>query len=175
MKLLPTFVIIFITYILYVAWYLSSEYKHSVDIIITDSSNNFIPTFLAKSYLSINKYSVSTKQFNEAPAFFYVATQYGEQGFNKSECLWLLREMLASGVNINFQYQGYTALNGAILANEPELVKLLLEYGASTKVQTNSPTSKKCQNLESLEFAECINSLGKKDLSNIISILKSKT
>lgn len=71
--------------------------------------------------------------------------------------------------------QGVMLRSRAVLANSPELVGFLLKRGANTSIAIRREDIKYCNGLASLEFAKCINKLGKQDLTNVIAILQDKT
>lgn len=158
------------------AWsLLAADASRPVLAIVTDDSYKQIPNFVAKAYLELSGYSIANQQIEGSPSIPYVATAYDLGGFNNNEILNLIDRFSEAGADINASYQGYTALNGAILANSPTLVSSLLEKGASQSILVNRENIKHCNNLASLEFARCIHDLGKQDLSKVIHILQAKT
>lgn len=174
-KIIITFVVCIFGYGLYAWSFLAADTSRPVLAIVTDDSYKQIPSFVAKAYLELSGYSLANQEIEGSPPVPYVATGYDLGNFNNKEILVLINRFVEEGADINAKYHGYTALNGAILANSPELVSFLLKRGASTNIEVQREGIKYCNGLASLEFAKCIHSLGKQDLSNVIAILQEKT
>jgi ankyrin repeat protein len=158
------------------AWsFLEADASRPVLAIVTDDSYKQIPRFVAKAYLEFSDYSLANEEIDGSPSVPYVATGYDLGNFNNKEILALIDRFIQEGADINAKYEGYSALNGAILANSPGLVEFLLEKGASTNIVVQREGLEYCNGLASLEFAICINNLGKADLSDVIAVLQNKT
>ena len=174
-KIIITLTVCILGYGLYAWSFLAADASRPVLAIVTDDSYKQIPRFVAKAYLELSGYSLANRKIEGSPSVPYVATGYDLGNFNNKEILVLIDRFIQEGADINAKYQGYTALNGAILANSPGLVEFLLAKGASTNIVVQREGLKYCNGLASLEFAMCINNQGKRDLTNVIAILQNKT
>ena len=174
-KIIITLAVCILGYGLYAWSFLAADASRPVLAIVTDDSYKQIPSFMAKTYLELSGYSLANQEIEGSPSVPYLATGYDLGNFNNKEILVLIDRLVQEGADIDAKYQGYTALNGAILANSPVLVEFLLAKGASTDIAVQREGLKYCNGLVSLEFAVCINNLGKQDLTNVIAILQNKT
>jgi len=174
-KIIITLIACVIGYSAYAWQFLANDPSRPVLSIVTEDSYRQIPGFVAMTYLKLTDYSIAKKKIEGSPAIPYLATGYGLGGFSNEDILVLIDRFLDKDADINASFQGYTALNGAILANSPVLVEHLLSKGASTSITVQRDGIKYCNGLASLDFAICINELGKQDLTNIIASLREKT
>ena len=158
------------------AWqFLSIDASRPVLSIVTEDSYRQIPAVVAKTYLEITDYTIAQDTIEGSPPIPFLATGFDLGGFKNTEILALIDAFLAKGADIDASFEGYTALNGAVLANSPELVSFLVKRGASTTIKVEREGLNFCNGLAALEFAQCINGVGKQDLTSVIAILQGKT
>jgi hypothetical protein len=173
-KILIVFLFIILSYIAFVFVFLSDSAERPVLAIVTVDSYPFVPSIIAKYYLSVTNYSAAKERVDGASSYSLLMAGYDLGGFKNNEIIWLSDKFIAHGANVNDYYFGYTPIQSAILANSPDLVEYLLTKGADTQMLTQSKTAEHCNSLNALEFAKCINSLGKIDVSKIVDILKNE-
>lgn len=110
----------------------------------------------------------------QAPTLTLMAAAYGESEARKDMALAQMKQALEAGCPVDEPDQmGLSALNGAILYNEPVLVKLLLEQGANPKRKIVSPKTT-LNGLDSLAFLNVLDKRdGKRDRQAIRNLLKA--
>ncbi|WP_156152627.1 MULTISPECIES: hypothetical protein [Pseudomonas] len=111
----------------------------------------------------------------QAPTLTLMAAAYGESPARKDMALAQMKEALQAGCPVDEPDQmGLSALNGAILYDEPELVKLLLEGGADPRRKIVSPKAT-LNGLDSFAFLELLGKRdGKRDRKAIRALLQAK-
>ncbi len=111
----------------------------------------------------------------QAPTLTLMAAAYGESEARKDMALAQMKQALAAGCPVDEPDQmGLSALNGAILYDEPVLVKLLLEHGANPKRKIVSPKTT-LNGLDSFAFLDLLDKRdGKRDRKAIRNLLKAK-
>ncbi len=111
----------------------------------------------------------------QAPTLTLMAAAYGESEARKTMALKEMKQALEAGCPVDEPDQmGLSALNGAILYDEPVLVKLLLEHGADPKRKIVSPRTT-LNGLDSLAFLDLLDKRdGKRDRKAIRNLLKAK-
>jgi len=177
MKVVSTLIImVFLSYSVFVWQFLSKEPSRPILAIIENDSFPYIPTFVAKFYLSITNYSIVKESIHGASTYSSLFAAYDVKGFKNNEIIWLSNRFLENGVDINSRMgsSGYTPLQGAIMINAPELVRYLLKNGADKKILTQSKSAELCQGLTSIKFAHCMHSLGKMDFAEVIKVLENQ-
>ncbi|KAB0551076.1 hypothetical protein F7R01_07720 [Pseudomonas argentinensis] len=110
----------------------------------------------------------------QAPTLTLMAAAYGESEARKDMALAQMKQALEAGCPVDEPDQmGLSALNGAILYNEPVLVKLLLDHGADPKRKIVSPKTT-LNGLDSLGFLNVLDKRdGKRDRKAIGNLLKA--
>nr|WP_288497571.1 hypothetical protein [uncultured Pseudomonas sp.] len=110
----------------------------------------------------------------QAPTLTLMAAAYGESEARKDMALAQMKQALEAGCPVDEPDQmGLSALNGAILYNEPVLVKLLLEHGANPKRKIVNPKTT-LNGLDSFAFLDLLGKRdGKQDRKAIRSMLKA--
>lgn len=108
----------------------------------------------------------------QAPTLTLMAAAYGESETRKDMALAQMKQALAAGCPVDEPDQmGLSALNGAILYDEPELVKLLLASGADPKRKIVSPKTT-VNGLDSFAFLDLLDKRdGKRDRKAIRALL----
>ncbi len=108
----------------------------------------------------------------QAPTLTLMAAAYGESEARKDMALAQMKQALAAGCPVDEPDQmGLSALNGAILYDEPELVKLLLANGADPKRKIVSPKTT-VNGLDSFAFLDLLDKRdGKRDRQAIRALL----
>ena len=108
----------------------------------------------------------------QAPTLTLMAAAYGESEARKDMALAQMKQALAAGCPVDEPDQmGLSALNGAILYDEPELVKLLLASGADPKRKIVSPKTT-VNGLDSFAFLDLLDKRdGKRDRKAIRALL----
>ncbi|GMG88757.1 hypothetical protein [Biformimicrobium ophioploci] len=162
-------------YSVYLGWFLSADPSRPILAIISEDAYRQVPDFAATAYLELTEYSLAGQLVEGSPAIPYLATAFDLEGYKNQEVLFLVQRFIEHGADIDAMSHGYTALNGAILANSPELVELLVALGADPSIAAQRQGMKYCNALASLEFALCIDGLGKQDLSRVIAVLRAET
>ncbi|WP_155952561.1 hypothetical protein [Pseudomonas sp. URMO17WK12:I4] len=111
----------------------------------------------------------------QAPTLTLMAAAYGESEARKDLALKQMKQALEAGCPVDEPDQmGLSALNGAILYDEPVLVKLLLEHGANPKRKIVSPKTT-LNGLDSFAFLDLLDKRdGKRDRKAIRNLLKAK-
>ncbi|AEF21121.1 hypothetical protein [Pseudomonas fulva] len=111
----------------------------------------------------------------QAPTLTLMAAAYGESEARKDMALKQMKQALEAGCPVDEPDQmGLSALNGAILYDEPVLVKLLLEHGANPKRKIVSPKTT-LNGLDSFAFLDLLDKRdGKRDRKAIRNLLKAK-
>ncbi len=110
----------------------------------------------------------------QAPTLTLMAAAYSESEARKEMALAQMKQALEAGCPVDEPDQmGLSALNGAILYNEPVLVKLLLEQGANPKRKIVSPKTT-LNGLDSFAFLDLLDKRdGKRDRKAIGNLLKA--
>lgn len=110
----------------------------------------------------------------QAPTLTLMAAAYSEAEARKEMALAQMKQALEAGCPVDEPDQmGLSALNGAILYNEPVLVKLLLEQGANPKRKIVSPKTT-LNGLDSFAFLDLLDKRdGKRDRKAIGNLLKA--
>ncbi|WP_139272198.1 hypothetical protein [Phytopseudomonas punonensis] len=110
----------------------------------------------------------------QAPTLTLMAAAYGESDERKGMALAQMNEALKAGCPVDEADQmGLSALNGAILYNEPVLVKVLLEHGANPKRKIVSPKTT-LNGLDSFAFLDLLDKRdSKRDRKAIRTLLKA--
>lgn len=108
----------------------------------------------------------------QAPTLTLMAAAYGESEARKDMALAQMKQALEAGCPVDEPDQmGLSALNGAILYDEPELVKLLLASGADPKRKIVSPKTT-VNGLDSFAFLDLLDKRdGKRDRKAIRALL----
>ena len=108
----------------------------------------------------------------QAPTLTLMAAAYGESEARKGMALAQMKQALEAGCPVDEPDQmGLSALNGAILYDEPELVKLLLAHGADPKRKIVSPKTT-VNGLDSFAFLDLLDKRdGKRDRKAIRALL----
>lgn len=108
----------------------------------------------------------------QAPTLTLMAAAYGESEARKDMALAQMKQALEAGCPVDEPDQmGLSALNGAILYDEPELVKLLLAHGADPKRKIVSPKTT-VNGLDSIAFLDLLDKRdGKRDRKAIRALL----
>ncbi|TBV05921.1 hypothetical protein DNK34_11850 [Pseudomonas dryadis] len=111
----------------------------------------------------------------QAPTLTLMAAAYGESEERKGMALAQMKKALEAGCPVDEPDQmGLSALNGAILYGEPELVKLLLERGADPRRRIVSPKTT-LDGLDSFAFLELLGERDdKRDRKTIRKLLDDK-
>ncbi|WP_207390765.1 hypothetical protein [Phytopseudomonas dryadis] len=111
----------------------------------------------------------------QAPTLTLMAAAYGESEERKGMALAQMKKALEAGCPVDEPDQmGLSALNGAILYDEPELVKLLLERGADPRRRIVSPKTT-LDGLDSFAFLELLGERDdKRDRKTIRKLLDDK-
>lgn len=111
----------------------------------------------------------------QAPTLTLMAAAYGESQARKAMALAQMKEALEAGCPVDEPDQmGLSALNGAILYDEPELVKLLLGHGADPRRKIISPKTT-INGLDSFAFLDMLGKRdGKRDRKAIKALLEAK-
>ncbi|SDH73655.1 hypothetical protein SAMN05216588_1075 [Pseudomonas flavescens] len=111
----------------------------------------------------------------QAPTLTLMAAAYGESPARKAMALTQMKEALEAGCPVDEPDQiGLSALNGAILYDEPEVVKLLLEGGADPRRKIVSPKTT-LNGLDSFAFLELLGKRdGKRDRNAIRTLLEAR-
>ncbi|UCJ18794.1 hypothetical protein K5Q02_10680 [Pseudomonas sp. MM211] len=111
----------------------------------------------------------------QAPTLTLMAAAYGEAEARKEMALSQMKKALDAGCPVDEPDQvGLSALNGAILYGEPELVALLLERGADPRRKIISPKTT-LNGLDSFAFLDMLGKRdGKRDRKVIKALLEAK-
>lgn len=111
----------------------------------------------------------------QAPTLTLMAAAYGESEERKGMALAQMKKALEAGCPVDEPDQvGLSALNGAILYGEPELVAMLLEHDADPRRKIVSPKST-ISGLDSFAFLDMLETRdGKRDRSAIRALLEGE-
>lgn len=111
----------------------------------------------------------------QAPTLTLMAAAYGEPEERKGMVLAQMKKALEAGCPVDEPDQvGLSALNGAILYGEPELVAMLLEHGADPRRKIVSPKTT-INGLDSFAFLDMLEARdSKRDRSAIRALLEDE-
>ena len=163
------------TYLALVWFTLRTNIDVSILTIVTDDSYPLIPRPLAKAYLSVTDYDPNGLTQLGMPAYSFITAGYGLEGRkNDQRILQLSQQFLDKGANINSLFEGFSPLHGAVLANQPELVRHLLENGADTKQKLDRP-GRPINGMNALELAKFLKIARKKEnWSKVLELLEAQ-
>lgn len=158
-----------------VAWYvMRMDIAVPILAITTNDSYPGIPPILAKAYLSASDYDPNARTRLGMPALNFIVAGYGLNGLREREAiLELSQSFINKGADINKPWDGFTPLQAAVIANEPNLVQHLLKNGANTNLRLSRP-GRPYDNMTALELAEYLSSHKKREMDKVIKILKSQ-
>jgi hypothetical protein len=142
--------------------------------IITYDSYPVIPRGLAEAYLSATDYDPNASTRLGMPAFNFIVAGYGLRDSRHNEAvLELSQRFIEKGADINKKWDGFTPLQAAVLANEPVLVQHLLKNNADQNIRLKR-FGKPDDNMTTLEFAEYLAGLKKRDMTKVLELLKAQ-
>ena len=154
------------------AWSMHDDIGVAILAITTDDSYPGIPKPLAEAYLRYGHYDPNSLLPRRGPpAFYFICAGYGMVNTQNGKVLELSSLLAHRGADVNAAFDGLTSLHGAIIANEPGLVRHLLALGADSRVRV-MPSGKPYDGMTALELARYFSSRKNRDLREVIAILE---
>lgn len=172
-RILVTFLFLPAAIYLGVAWYVMRE-DMAVPILAITTNDSYpgIPPIFARAYLFASDYDPNANIRLGMPALNFIVAGYGLGG-KEEAILELSRDFIDKGADINKPWNGFTPLQAAVLANEPIVVRHLLDKGADPRIRLNRP-GKPYDNMTALELAEYLVRQQKREMGRVMEILKSQ-
>ncbi len=156
------------------AWY---NLRQDIDVpilAITTDAIPGIPASIAQMYLYLSDFDPNASTHYGMPALNFIVAGYGSGDSRQNKIiLELSRKFIAKGAQVNTPWNGFTPLQGAVLANEPVLVEHLLRNGADPSIKFKRP-GKASDNLTATEFARYLAGLKRQDMSGVLEVLQKQ-
>lgn len=153
------------------AWY---NLRQDIDVpilAITTDAIPGIPASIAQIYLYLSDFDPNASTHYGMPALNFIVAGYGSGDSRQKEMiLELSRRFVEKGAQVNKSWNGFTPLQGAVLANEPVLVEHLLRNGADPDIRLKHP-GKASDKLTAPEFAKYLAGLKKQDMGSVLEVL----
>ncbi|MDD5333463.1 MAG: hypothetical protein PHS32_06930 [Rhodoferax sp.] len=156
------------------AWY---NLRQDIDVpilAITTDAIPGIPASIAQMYLYLSDFDPNASTHYGMPALNFIVAGYGSGDSKQNKIiLELSRKFIEKGAQVNQSWNGFTPLQGAVLANEPVLVEHLLRNGADPDIRLKHP-GKASDNLTALEFAKYLAGRKKQDMGSVLEVLNKQ-
>src|SRR5262245_8057200 len=105
-------------YCMATVWLMHTDGSVAILTITTDDSYPGIPKAVAGAYLRYGSYDPNRAATENMPLFNFVCAGYGMPNTHTDKILELSALLARRGANVDSHYEGFTALQAAVLANE---------------------------------------------------------
>jgi hypothetical protein len=158
------------------AWFMLSNKAYAPLLAITTEDSYIIPSAFAEFYLFVTNYNPNTITEGGMPAYNFILAAYDKNNSvaQNKRILSLSQSFINRGADINQEWLSLTPLMGAIVGNDPGVVKHLLVNNVDITLTINAK-GKKHHGLDPLEFAKLLGNAGGENREEIIRILSKKT